>query len=79
MPYCILSANGRLVPVTRNLAGECFALLVDATPGSSSSGSESSGSCITGGHLDAIGKGHSIGQSRPPTLSWMELLVLAAQ
>ena len=68
----ILSANGWLAPVTRNFTGECFALLIDVSvrlvdlkEPSSFTRSESSGSCSTGGHFGAIGRGHWIGQSSP--------------
>jgi len=82
---CILSANDWLVPVTRNVAAGGFDLLIEAPlrlvdaeePMSMSSGA--GGSCSTGGHFGAIGRGHSVGQTRPPTVSVLELLVLAVQ
>jgi len=81
----LLSANDRLAPVTRNVAAGGFTLVMEAPvrlvdveePMSMSSGA--GGSCSTGGHFGAIGRGHSVGQTSPPTVSALELLVLAVQ
>jgi hypothetical protein len=54
--------------------------LVDAAeePKSSKS-SGAGGSCSTGGHFGAIGRGHWVGQTSPPTVSVLEVFVLVAQ
>lgn len=87
LKMCIPSANDRFVPVTRNVAAGGFGRAVEAPVRSSvdveepisSMSSGAGGSCSTGGHFGAVGRGHWIGQTGPPTtVSALELLVVLA-
>jgi hypothetical protein len=88
----LLCTNDLLLPVTRNVAGEDLVILIPLFDGPRRSvdserpppipSSEFPGSCSTGAHFGAIGRGHRVTQSSPPSASCMMNLLgsaLAAQ